>query len=113
MPKKKIVKKKEQEVMYITEVPLSIAEKDVKKAVSILKSKEMEFGELMDKLKKENVNIRSIGCSQIMRNVIHNLNLPINMVIAEIERIKFDLMNPANFNQPQLNNGKDLPAYLG
>lgn len=112
MPKNKTVKPKEQEVMYITEVPLSVAAKDVKRAVNILKSKEMEFKELMDKLKKENVNIRSIGCSNIMRNTIQNLNIPINIVVAEIERIKNELLNPSNYGQ-QLKENKITPTYLG
>lgn len=83
----------DKEVMYITEVSVKTVEKDIKKAMSILKNKEDDFQELLDDFKKENVNIRNIGCNQIVRTSIHVLNLPINVVISELERIKFDLLS--------------------
>ena len=111
MPKKKIIEEKEQQVMYISEIPMSVREKDGKKVLSILKSKEYDFKNLMDKLNKENVNIRNIACNQIIRNVIHTLNLPVNIVVAELERLKFDLLQPIYFQQPSSNESKR--SYLG
>ncbi len=106
MPK---VKPKEKEGMCITDVPLSTIEKDGKKAIDILKSKEDDFKELMDKLNKENVNVRSIGCDQIVRRAIFSLNVPVNFVIAELERLKFDLLNA---NNPKVE-GEPQRSYLG
>ncbi|KKM62831.1 hypothetical protein LCGC14_1517670 [marine sediment metagenome] len=109
--KNKITKKKEQEVLYLTEAPISKVEKDAKKALEILKSKENAFTQLMDKFKKENAYVRNMGCNQIIRTTIQNLNLPINMVIADLERIKFELLN---INQNQINmNETKIPSYLG
>ena len=109
MPKKP-VKEKEEQVMYVTEVPLSIIDKDGKKAIGILKNNEEGFKKLMDRLKKENVNIRYIGCSQIMRNTIQHLDLPINVIISELERIKFELLTPMSISHVE-----NVPkrSYLG
>lgn len=112
--KNKTTKKKEEEVLYFSEVPISKAEKDTKKAIEILKSKEKQFTQLIDKFKKENAYIRSIACNQIMRTTIQTLNLPINLVISELERIKHELLN-VNQNKININETKtpSTPSYLG